>query len=84
MGEQVRMTSVEYRKLMGLDETTSTKTKVVVKEKERDGLADGFILGMNRLVLRLIWLAGWAWMIFSFGWIGYAAIRITERQLNKS
>ena len=43
-------------------------------------LGDGFHRVAKRLALRLIWLAAWAWLIFTFGWVGHVAIRLIEKQ----
>ena len=84
-----RMTSTEYRLMMGLDDVPGEeplKVKITKKTKEpkqKPGLADGFLTGMNRMVYRLIWLAGWAWMLFTFGWVGHFMVTVTERKLKK-
>ena len=47
-------------------------------------IGDQFNDNMRRGVLRLVWLAGWAWMFFTFGWVGYFIVRFTEKELKKS
>lgn len=81
MTDQIRMTAAEYREAMGLSPVES-KTKVTVRHEKEKPLGDGFFSSMNRLTLRLLWLAGWAWMLFTFGWVGHVIVRLTERRLN--
>ncbi len=78
---QIRMTAEEYREAMGLDPVES-KTKVTVRHEKQPPLGDKFAKGVDRLVLRTLWLAGWVWMIFTFGWLGHVIVRLTERRLN--
>ena len=86
MGDgQIHMTSVQYREAMGLDPTTpKADVKVTVKHKDETApMGDSFIRGVRRFALRLFWLAGWAWMLFTFGWVGHVIVQITERMLNE-
>ena len=53
-------------------------------KNEKPPLGQKFNKTMANGVLRLIWLAGWVWLFFTFGWIGHIAIRFTERSLKKS
>ena len=83
MAEQVRMSAAEYREAMGLDPVVS-KTKVTVRHKdETTPMGDSFIRGVRRFVIGMFWLAGWAWMLFTFGWIGHVVVQVTERMLNE-
>lgn len=82
---QIRMTAAEYREAMGLDPVKPKTIKGTITEQKKP--ADpapgaGFNKGMERLFLRLLWLAAWAWMIFTFGWVGHVIVRLTERRLN--
>lgn len=79
---QIRMTAAQYRTAMGLDPVTPEKTKVTVKHQKKDKpLGESFNRGMSQLFVRLLWLAGWAWMLFTFGWIGHVIVKATERIL---
>ncbi len=78
------MSAAEYREMLGLDPVTSTKTKATIKSKGTEPLGQTFNTKMRRLFLRLIWLGGWAWMIFTFGWPGYVITKLAERNLKKS
>ncbi len=82
--EQVRMTAKEYRIMMGLDPEEG-KAKIVVQEGEDDRptLSNQFNSKASRIVLRMLWLAGWAWMIFTFGWVGHIAAVLARKGLRE-
>lgn len=79
MAEQVRMSAAEYRDMMGLDPVVS---KVTVRHEKEKPLGDNFFKSMNHLTLRTLWLIGWGWLFFTFGWVGHVIVRFTERRLN--
>lgn len=74
------MTAKEYRIMMGLDPVEGTAQVVV--EETTDKVFNP-ATGPRRVALRLIWLIGWAWMIFTFGWIGHIIANLTQKELKK-
>ena len=80
--DQWRMTAKEYRLAMGLDQPDVTVDKTTIKvKKEENGLDP--TRGPKRIALWLLWLIAWAWMIFTFGWIGHVLANLTQKGLKK-
>lgn len=80
------MTAAEYRKAMGLDPVESKKPGARVVQKRDDSPAFGaaFNSSMMGATRRMIWLAGWAWMLFTSGFIGHLVVRWAESSMQKA
>lgn len=76
----IRMTAVEYRKMMGLDPVTSDRVTVrKIKDPDQKIWGDTVNFKLRKLILFIIWFLGWAWMLFTFGWVGHIATVLAKK-----
>jgi len=61
------------------------RLRVGIRHKdEKPPLGQTFDQTMKHGFLRIMWLAGWAWMFFTFGFVGHLIVKFTERRLKES